>query len=99
MIELSLRKNNEEVMKYFLTKEQTTIGRATENVVVVDDAFASNEHARISRVGSQWWLEDLNSRNGTLLNEAPLESPAVVTSGDQITVGRTTFELELMVSQ
>jgi hypothetical protein len=78
---------------------ETTIGRAGSNVVVLDDAFASNAHARISRAGSQWWLEDLNSRNGTMLNEALLESPAVVTSGDIITVGRTTLELELAVSE
>lgn len=78
---------------------ETTIGRAPSNSVVVDDAFASNEHARISRVGSQWWLEDLNSRNGTLLNEALIEMPTVVTTGDTITVGRTTLELELAVSE
>lgn len=78
---------------------ETTIGRALGNVVVLDDSYASNEHARISRVGQQWWLEDLNSRNGTLLNEVILESPVVVTSGDLITVGRTTLELELAVSE
>ncbi|UCG23753.1 MAG: FHA domain-containing protein [Chloroflexota bacterium] len=78
---------------------ETTIGRAASNVVVLDDVFASNEHARISRVGSQWWLEDLDSRNGTLLNDALLESPTVVTGDDIITVGRTTLELELAVSE
>ena len=77
----------------------TTIGRAASNVVVLDDAFASNEHARISRAGSQWWLEDLDSRNGTILNEALLESPAVVTSGDTVTIGRTTLVIDLAVSE
>ena len=76
----------------------TTIGRAASNVIVLDDAFASNEHARISRAGSQWWLEDLDSRNGTILNEALLESPAVVTSGDTIIIGRTTLVIDLTVS-
>ncbi|MCI0399386.1 MAG: FHA domain-containing protein, partial [Chloroflexi bacterium] len=44
----------------------TSIGRAPGNTLVLDDSYASNEHALISLRGNQWWLEDLGSRNGTL---------------------------------
>lgn len=71
------------------------IGRAASNTVVLEDDYVSSEHALLSLRGSQWWLEDLNSRNGTLLNEIVLESPAVVTMGDVVTIGNTRFKLEL----
>lgn len=77
----------------------TKIGRSTSNTISLDDAFASNEHAMISRRGGQWWLEDLGSRNGTLLNEVLLNAPAVITSGDIVVVGRTELEIDLEVSE
>jgi pSer/pThr/pTyr-binding forkhead associated (FHA) protein len=49
----------------------------------------------LSLRGSQWWLEDLNSRNGTLLNDIALDGPVVVTVGDVLTIGNTVFKLEL----
>lgn len=72
----------------------TSIGRAQTNTLVLDDEYASNEHALIALRGSQWWLEDLGSRNGTLLNDLPLDKEAVVTAGDTVTVGRTTLRIE-----
>ncbi len=71
------------------------IGRAASNTVVLDDDYVSSEHALLSLRGSQWWLEDLNSRNGTQLNDIPLNAPAVVTMGDVLTIGNTRFKLEL----
>lgn len=72
----------------------TSIGRAATNLVVLDDAFASNEHALLTRRGSQWWLEDLGSRNGTMLNDVPLAETAVVSPGDVITIGNTKLMIE-----
>jgi pSer/pThr/pTyr-binding forkhead associated (FHA) protein len=72
----------------------TGIGRASSNTIVVEDDYVSSEHALLSLRGSQWWLEDLNSRNGTLLNDIPLETPTVVTMGDVVTIGNTQFKLE-----
>jgi hypothetical protein len=71
------------------------IGRAASNTVVVEDDYVSSEHALLSLRGSQWWLEDLNSRNGTLLNDIALDGPVVVTVGDVLTIGNTRFKLEL----
>nr|MBP6804905.1 FHA domain-containing protein [Chloroflexota bacterium] len=41
------------------------------------------------------WLEDLGSRNGTLLNGAPLVETAVISAGDVITIGGTDLKVEL----
>jgi hypothetical protein len=71
-----------------------TIGRSVRNTIVLDDSYVSQEHARIVRRDGHWWLNDLGSRNGTLLNEVPVSAETVVTTGDVITVGQVAFVLE-----
>jgi len=77
---------------------ETWIGRSSSNAVMLDDAYTSNQHAVLRKRGKQWWLEDLESRNGTLLNDILLAKPTVVTSGDTVTIGRTSLEIDLNVS-
>lgn len=72
----------------------TSIGRAATNAIVLADSYASSEHALLMRRGGQWWLEDLGSRNGTLLNGMRLEEAAVVSVGDVITIGSTKLKIE-----
>jgi hypothetical protein len=79
----------------FLLLPITSIGRAASNNVVIDDHYASAEHALVTLRGRQWWLEDMGSRNGTLLNEMPLEGATVVSSGDVITIGDARLKIEL----
>jgi hypothetical protein len=71
------------------------IGRAIENLIVVDDEFTSNRHALIVWSDDKWLIEDLGSRNGTILNNLPVESQTVIVPGDVITIGRTKFKFEL----
>lgn len=66
----------------------TTLGRSESNSVTLPDSYASGNHAVIDLRGSQWWLEDLGSRNGTLVNNIPVEEATIISSGDLITVGR-----------
>ena len=73
----------------------TRLGRAPSNAIVVDDGFTSSEHALIVLRGQRWWLEDLESRNGTLLNDVPLTEPAVISAGDVVTIGQTRFKVEI----
>lgn len=73
----------------------TSLGRAPTNHIVFNDSATSSEHALLVRRGSQWWLEDQHSRNGTTLNGHTVQEPAVVTSGDVIGVGRVKLRLEL----
>jgi hypothetical protein len=73
----------------------TRIGRAPANTVRIDDTFVSSDHASISLRDGRWWLEDQNSRNGTLLNGLPVTQPTIVTDGDIIEIGSRAFRLEL----
>ena len=69
------------------------IGRAADNTIVLSDERVSAHHARITFTGGQWVLEDLGSRNGTFVNELPLEGPLVVTLEDRIQIGSVILEL------
>ena len=73
----------------------TSIGRAQSSNIVIDDSYVSQEHALLTERNSQWWLEDMGSRNGTLLNGVPLTETAVVSSGDIITIGSVQLKVEL----
>lgn len=73
------------------------IGRAADNDIVLDDETVSSHHARILFQDGQWWVEDLASRNGTVVNDIPVETPMVITYGDQIRMGRVLCLLEEII--
>lgn len=73
----------------------TTLGRSASNTVVVEDDFASGEHAQIVLEDGQWWLEDRRSRNGTRLNDVAIHQRAILADGDVIGIGRFSYRLSL----
>ena len=91
---IQLISDNSPAPTFYSLLSITTIGRSATNLVVIEDEFASNEHALLIRRGEQWWLEDLGSRNGTLLNDMALLETAVVTPSDIITIGNTQLKIE-----
>ena len=75
----------------FRLRPVTAIGRNRDNHIVIDDPFASSNHAVIAWRENAWWIEDLNSHNGTYLNEEPVARPCPLTPGDRISIGKTTL--------
>ena len=59
------------------------------------DEAVSNIHARLFYKENNWWVEDLQSTNGTFLNLDPINTPTIIISGDQITCGKTTIEITM----
>lgn len=74
---------------------EVVLGRDPDCEAPLPDETASARHARLSYHHGQWWLEDLDSTNGTRLNNMPVETPTVVISDDQITCGQTTATIKL----
>lgn len=70
-----------------------TIGRGEECELLIDDTYASSQHARLFGKNSSWYVEDLGSTNGTFVNDQKLAAPAMVQQGDRIRVGTTILEL------
>jgi pSer/pThr/pTyr-binding forkhead associated (FHA) protein len=62
--------------------ESLVIGRASESDLVVVDRFLSRRHARLFHENGRLFVEDLGSRNGTQLNERPVEGSMEVQAGD-----------------
>jgi pSer/pThr/pTyr-binding forkhead associated (FHA) protein len=72
----------------------TAIGRADDNTLVLQDPFASAHHALILWREGRWYLEDLDSHNGTYLNGKRLADPQPLASGDRIGIGQTMVRFE-----
>jgi pSer/pThr/pTyr-binding forkhead associated (FHA) protein len=72
----------------------TTLGRDVNNAIVVDDQFASAQHAVLTFRGRSWYVQDLESTNGTFVNGQPVEGAIPIGYGDEIQVGQVRFRLE-----
>ena len=75
-----------------------TVGRSKTATISIDDLALSREHARIYSDGGRHIVADLDSKNGTLLNNTPIKQPEVLKSGDRIKIGPAALTFYLMDS-
>lgn len=68
-------------------KTEVTIGRIASNDIPIDNVAVSAHHARILRDGRHYVVEDLNSTNGTFVNERKI-TRRVLKANDVITIGK-----------
>ena len=73
------------------------LGRHPSCQIVLDNAAVSRQHAQFLESHGQYYLEDLRSRNSTLLNGAPVAGRRALNSGDQITVCDVEFSFHLQM--
>jgi pSer/pThr/pTyr-binding forkhead associated (FHA) protein len=71
-----------------VTAPKVVLGRSRECDVRVADLNASRRHAELQKDGEGYWIVDLGSMNGTLLNGRPIDR-ARLEDGDRITLGAT----------
>jgi hypothetical protein len=71
-----------------------SIGRSKDADVRIEDRYASSIHARLFERGGRYFVEDMSSTNGTLLNGATLKGEAELIDGDTVQIGDTVFRLE-----
>ena len=82
---------NTEGAGYRLEKPETVIGRADDCDIVIDDSRASRRHARILHRDDYIVIEDLASRNGTVVNNIRISEPRILKDGDEILVAGMTY--------
>ncbi len=75
-----------------LNRPRITIGRSARNDLCVEDPFASRLHAEVRKRGDTFWITDLGSANGTLINAARLTAPLQLRDRDIIRIGETEIE-------
>ena len=79
---------------FVFRSESVVVGRSVDADVTIADAFLSRRHSRFFRVGSTLLVEDLGSRNGTLLNNEMVLIPAPVRPGDVVRISQSTITIE-----
>ncbi len=72
---------------YRFHQDVTTIGRTNGNDLVISGRTVSRRHARLWFADGNWYLEDIGSANGTLVNNVRIYQPVLLHDGDVINVG------------
>jgi pSer/pThr/pTyr-binding forkhead associated (FHA) protein len=72
-----------------------SLGRSPDADIRLDDRYASGIHARVFGRSGTYFVEDMNSTNGTLLNSQELHGEAELSPGDAIRIGDTEFRFEV----
>lgn len=72
--------------RWILDRDEIILGRSPECDYVIADRQVSRQHARIRKHRDGYTLEDLNSKNGTYLNGAPIKEPVLLQDGDLIQI-------------
>lgn len=71
----------------------SSIGREQGNTVTIPDPRISGTHARIEWQDGQWWVEDLDSANGTFVNGRAVAEPTAAGYNDTLRVGPAVLRL------
>jgi pSer/pThr/pTyr-binding forkhead associated (FHA) protein len=87
MIKLELKFKDQVLKKIETENPEITIGRSPNTDIQIDNLAVSNQHARLIKQKDQYSVEDLNSRNGTYLNDEKI-TKAILKHQDVITVGK-----------
>lgn len=72
---------------------EITIGRRDDNSVILREGYVSGHHARIYLRNTDYIMEDLNSTNGTILNNKKVEKKVCIKVGDEIKIGSAGFKV------
>lgn len=80
---------------YQYNQMEVLIGRDPLCDLEINDSTVSSQHARLSFHHNQWWIDDLKSKNGTLLNDELVITSVVLTSDDVIRCGEAILQVKI----
>lgn len=92
MEKLVIKKDNARVDEFVIDQQQITIGRDSESDLPLNDPSVSRQHARIQRIYTDLYVEDLGSTNGTSLNGRNV-TKHVLKAGDRLIIGSFVIDL------
>jgi len=79
-----------------ITKDKTTLGRRPYNDIVIDNLAVSGEHAVLQMVGSDVFIEDLNSTNGTYINGKAIKKQ-LLAHNDTVEIGK--YKIKFLIDE
>ena len=95
MAKLILQFEGRVLQVYRLGSNTLKIGRLPDNTVMIDNPAVSSHHARVFREGGRFVIEDLQSRNGTFINQSRVTRQALE-HGDVVLIGKHTLFFDQM---
>ena len=93
-ISLTIELDDQSILKQFQSPE-LIIGRDPASDFEIKDSTISLHHCKLAFHHKQWWAEDLGSTNGSYLNNTPIQSPMVVTNGDELRLGQVSLTINI----
>lgn len=88
-------KINQEDSERRFKKSEILLGRDHACDFSLDDVAISLRHCKLSFHHKQWWAEDLESTNGSYLNNSLIESAIVLTDGDELRLGHSAISIKI----
>jgi len=86
--------NQEPIEKQFAALE-IIIGRDPDCDFTIQDETISLRHCKLAYHHKQWWATDLDSTNGSFINENPIDSPTVITENDELRLGKVMISIQI----
>ena len=90
---ISLKTSNN-LKEYTFTKDLIIAGRTQTNDLVIDDPTVSRHHFKITRENNNFYIEDLNSTNGTYVNGLKIKK-SILKDGDVISVSHYKMDVKI----
>ncbi len=91
MLQIELKYKGSSLATYEAGNELITIGRNAKNDIQIDNLAVSNFHAQIKKIMNIYFIEDLNSTNGTFVNEKKITRYELL-DNDQVIIGKHSLE-------
>ncbi|GAB4582037.1 MAG: FHA domain-containing protein [Anaerolineales bacterium] len=92
---LTLTSTDDLAEEYYYIQPVVNVGRGATNDLAINNDTVSSHHARLAYNLNQWWLQDLNSTNGTYINGQRLLTSTVLTTGDLIGFGEVNMTVTI----
>lgn len=77
--------------RYLIEKDTVTVGRRTDNDILIPNMMVSGHHAEIRKIEQKYYLADLQSTNGTLVNGVRIDDKTEIHHYDHIVLGNVEF--------
>jgi pSer/pThr/pTyr-binding forkhead associated (FHA) protein len=90
-----LRKGGETDQEFSFDASEIFIGRDPACEIVLEDPTTSARHTHLYYLKGQWWVEDMDSTNGTSLNDELISVPVVLADQDVIQCGQVQLSIHL----
>jgi len=85
--------NTSEPIDMQFDKHKVIIGRDPDCDLTIADETISLRHCKLVFHHKQWWADDLNSTNGSFINDSPIDSAVVLTEGDILRLGKVLISI------